>query len=171
MKKVFIVVLYKQSIASCKTLLAFKNIGLFANPDNFFVIWDNSPENENEIFPCADFFICSNIEYIHTPENISLAKIYNQSIKKHFADVYCLFDQDSSIGRKDYDQYLDSVILNHESMNVFLPQVFSNGCLFSPGKSFLSHGSHFSELCPGCHKNSFYTAVTSGMVVRSRVFF
>lgn len=171
MKKLFIVVLYKQSIASCKTLLAYKNIGLFANPDNFFVIWDNSPGNENEIFPCADFFTCSNIEYIHSPENISLAKIYNQSIKNHFADVYCLFDQDSSINCKDYDQYLDSMLSMYDSVNVFVPQIFSNGRLFSPGKSFLSHGSHFQKLNPGCHKNSFYTAITSGMIVRSRVFF
>lgn len=171
MKKVFIVVLYKENISQCKTLLSFKGIDLFKNQNNFFVIWDNSPGYENERFSYVDFFSCSKIEYVHTPKNMSLAKIYNQSVKKHFADVYCLFDQDSSISRKDYDQYLDSVILNHSSVNVFIPQIFSNGRLFSPGKSFLSHGSHFSALYPGCHKNSFYTAITSGMVVRSRVFF
>lgn len=171
MKKLFIVVLYKENISQCKTLLSFKGIDLFKNQNNFFVIWDNSPGCENEKFLYKDFFCSNNIEYIHTPENISLAKIYNSSIKEHNADVYCIFDQDSEITFKNFDNYVDKVLDKNRDINIFLPQVFAGRKLFSPGKSFLSHGSHFNKLNSGIHKHRLYTAITSGMIVRHSVFF
>ncbi|MCF0126756.1 MAG: glycosyltransferase [Clostridia bacterium] len=170
MIKLFLVVIYKEDVSSCKTLNSFKNIGLYKKSNNKFIVWDNSPDCRNESINLTDFFECNNIEYIHTPENTSLSKLYNLTIRNHNADLYCIFDQDSEISRKDYDSYLDSVVSENPDINIFLPQIFVGDKLYSPGRFWIFKGSHYKNLSIGVNKDSKYTAITSGIVIRNAVF-
>ena len=92
-------------------------------------------------------------------------------IKNHEADLYCIFDQDSEITRSDYDTYLDEIIYQNPNINVFLPQIYSNESLYSPGRFWIFKGSHYIDIKSGIHEDKKYTAITSGMCIRKKVFF
>lgn len=171
MIKLFLIVLYKEKISSCRTFLSFKENKLFLNEHNKFIIWDNSPTAINTVVDCRILAGTENIDFYHTPDNLSLSKIYNFVIKNHEADLYCIFDQDSEITRSDYDSYLDEIIYQNPNINVFLPQIYSNESLYSPGRFWIFKGSHYIDIKPGIHEDKKYTAITSGMCIRKKVFF
>lgn len=171
MIKLFLIVLYKEKISSCRTFLSFKENKLFLNEHNKFIIWDNSPTAINTVDDCRILAGTENIDFYHTPDNVSLSKIYNFVIKNHEADLYCIFDQDSEITRSDYDSYLDEIIYQNPNINVFLPQIYSNESLYSPGRFWIFKGSHYIDIKPGIHEDKKYTAITSGMCIRKKVFF
>ena len=171
MIKLFLIVLYKEKISSCRTFLSFKENKLFLNEHNKFIIWDNSPTAINTVDDCRLLAGTENIDFYHTPDNLSLSKIYNFVVKNHEADLYCIFDQDSEITRSDYDLYLDEMIYQNPNINVFLPQIYSNESLYSPGRFWIFKGSHYIDIKPGIHEDKKYTAITSGMCIRKKVFF
>ena len=166
MKKIFLVVIYKSLISESKSCQFIKDMNLLANKNNVVYIWDNSPDKINSIESMRDFFAFENIYFSHTPQNISLAKIYNTVIDKfsHF-DAIQIFDQDSYIKKVDYDRYIDCIFSENENLNVFLPRIYSNNKLYSPGIFFIK-GFHFKKVELGINKNRLYTGVTSGMMLR-----
>lgn len=167
MKKLFIVVLYKTKLSASNTIKSLKanNIHLFA--DNVISIWDNSPEKINKTEDSEIFFGTNNVEFNHTPENLSLAKIYNKIINSHSDfDIVQIFDQDSEIIKENYNSYLEKTVVENEDINIFLPKIFSNGKLYSPGKFWIFKGWHYKKINNGLNNDSFYTAITSGVVIR-----
>lgn len=168
MKKVFLTVLYNQKYLESKTLCSFSELELGKNKDNSFVVWDNSLNKMAGTFELKQFLKSENVEYVHTPENIPLSKIYNACIDKYKGCDLCLiFDQDSKIIRKDFDSYLEKTVISNPEINIFLPQVYSNEKLYSPAKFFIFKGSHYKKLSAGVHKDCFYTAVMSGVCIRT----
>ena len=166
MKKIFLVVIYKTLIPESKTCQFIKTMNLLGNKNNVVYIWDNSPDKINSIESMRDFFAFENICFTHTPQNISLAKIYNTVIDKfsHF-DAIQIFDQDSYIRKVGYDRYLDSIFLEYDKINIFLPKIYSNNTIYSPGIFFIK-GFHFRRIKDGINKNRFFTCITSGMMLK-----
>lgn len=165
--KLYIVVLYKTSIKDCLTIQSFIQCKLFENKNNRFIFWDNSPnpniyDNQNYCKQLGD-----NILYESHPENTSLALVYNNCISRNLdCDIVCIFDQDSQINKIDYEKYLDDVLNKNPTIPVFLPQIYSNGKLYSPGKFWVFKGWHYKQLSEGIHKDKLYTAIMSGAIVR-----
>ena len=167
MKKLYLVVLYKQKYSDSQTLRSFSEFNFGKNKNNFFVIWDNSPSSETSGADIGRFLNTENVEYIHTPENTALSKIYNTSLEKYSDfDFFLIFDQDSKIIRSDYDSYLEKIILENPELNIFLPQIYSKNKLYSPGRFWVFKGWHYKNLLAGIHKDKFYTAIMSGTCVR-----
>lgn len=167
MKKLYLVVLYKQKYSDSQTLRSFSEFCFGKNKNNFFVVWDNSPSSETSGADIGRFLNTENVEYIHTPENTALSKIYNTSLEKYSDfDFFLIFDQDSKIMRPDYDSYLEKVISENPELNIFLPQIYSQGKLYSPGKFWVFKGWHYKSLSIGTHKDKFYTAIMSGTCAR-----
>lgn len=167
MKKLYLTVLYKTKYSESQTLRSFADLNFGDNKNNFFVVWDNSPENMATLQELKDFLQTENVEYIHTPENTALSKVYNTCIEKYSGfDFFIIFDQDSKIIRKDFDSYLEKTILENPDVNIFLPQIYSNGKLYSPGKFWIFKGFHYKKLPVGVHKDKLYTAIMSGTCVR-----
>lgn len=167
MKKLYLTVLYKTKYSNSQTLRSFSELRFGDNKNNFFVVWDNSPESETKIQEVKEFLNTENIEYFHTPENIALSKVYNTCLEKYSDfDFLMIFDQDSKIIRKDFDFYLEKTISENPDVNIFLPQIYSNNKLYSPGKFWIFKGWHYKNLSIGIHKDKFYTAIMSGTCVR-----
>ncbi len=167
MKKLYLVVLYKTKYSDSKTLCSFSDFHFGENQNNFFVVWDNSPAQMATLPDLKNFIKTENIEYIHTPENTALSKVYNFCLDKYSDfDFILVFDQDSKITRKDFDLYLEKVISENPECNIFMPQVYSGGELYSPGKFWIFKGWHYKALSEGIHKDRFYTAIMSGTCVR-----
>lgn len=166
-KKLYLVVLYKQKYSDSQTLRSFAEFDFGKNKNNFFIVWDNSPSSETSVADIGRFLNTKNIDYIHTPENTALSKIYNTCLEKYSDfDFFLIFDQDSKIMRPDYDSYLEKTILENPEINIFLPQIYSQGKLYSPGKFWVFKGWHYKNLSVGIHKDKLYTAIMSGTCVR-----
>ena len=167
MKKLYLVVLYKQKYSDSQTLRSFSEFNFGKNKNNFFVVWDNSPSSETSGTEIGRFLHTENVEYMHTPENTALSKVYNSCLDKYSDfDFFLIFDQDSKIMQPDYDSYLEKVILENSKINVFLPQIYSQNRLYSPGKFWVFKGWHYKNLSIGIHKDKFYTAIMSGTCAR-----
>lgn len=168
MQKLYLVVLYKQKYSDSQTLLSFVDFNFGSNKNNFFVVWDNSPFSDTSVKEISDFLHTENVEYIHTPENIALSKIYNTCLDRYSDfNFFLIFDQDSKIVRPDYDSYLEKTILQNPDINIFLPQIHSRNKLYSPGRFWVFKGWHYKNLSAGIHKDKFYTAIMSGTCVRN----
>lgn len=167
MKKLYLTVLYKTKYSNSQTLRSFSKLRFGGNKNNFFVVWDNSPESETKIQEVKEFLNTENVEYIHTPENIALSKVYNACLEKYSDfDFLMIFDQDSKIIRKDFDSYLEKTISENPDVNIFLPQIYSKNKLYSPGKFWIFKGWHYKNLSIGINKDKLYTAIMSGTGVR-----
>lgn len=169
MKKLYLTVLYKTKYSDSRTLRSFADLNFGKNKNNFFVVWDNSPESGASIQELKNFLHTGNVEYVHSPENIALSKIYNTCLEKYSDfDFFIIFDQDSKINRSDFDSYLEKTILENPCVNIFLPQIYSNGKLYSPGRFWIFKGTHYKKLSVGIHKDKLYTAIMSGTCARIR---
>ena len=163
MKKLYLTVLYKTAYSDSKTLRSFAELQFGENENNFFVVWDNSPASRTTISDLRDFLQTENVAYFHTPENSALSKIYNTCLEAYpNFDFMVLFDQDSKIARADFDRYLEKTVSENPSVPVFLPQIYSGGKLYSPGKFWVFKGWHYKELSAGIHEDRLYTAIMSG---------
>lgn len=166
MKKIFLVVLYKQKISESKTCISLKENNIQNFNENKIVVWDNSPEVINFQKIANEFFNSETIEFKHTPENLSLSKIYNNVIDNNQDfDFIQILDQDSKIIKENYNSYLNQVFIANSNINIFLPKIYSNQKLYSPGKFFIK-GWHFKEINLGINKSRLYTAITSGLCIR-----
>lgn len=167
MKKLYLTVLYKTKYSDSQTLRSFADLNLGRNKNNFFVVWDNSPESGAALSELQKFLHTENVEYVHAPENIALSKVYNTCLEKYFGfDFFIIFDQDSKINRTDFDSYLDKTVSENPDVNIFLPQIYSSGKLYSPGKYWVFKGAHYKNLSVGIHKDKLYTAIMSGTCAR-----
>ena len=107
MKKIFLVVLYKQKISESKTCISLKENNIQNFNENKIVVWDNSPEVINSQKIANEFFNSETIEFKHTPKNLSLSKIYNNVIDNNQDfDFIQILDQDSKIIKENYNSYL-----------------------------------------------------------------
>lgn len=167
MKKLFLVVLYKTLIKDSKTCQFIKFSDLLCDEANTIYIWDNSPTDINSEFSAQNFFYNERIVFKHTPENVSLAKIYNTVIKEFSSyDAIQIFDQDSYIRKNNYNEYLNKILVNHDEIGIFLPKIYLKDKLYSPGLFFIK-GFHFKDVSIGVNVNRFYTAITSGMIIKN----
>lgn len=167
MKKLYLVVLYKQKYSDSQTVCSFADFHFGENKSNFFVVWDNSPESGTSDSDLKQFLQTENVEYVHSPENTPLSKVYNYCLDAYSDfDFLLIFDQDSRIIRTDFDSYLDRTVSENPNIHIFLPHIYSNGKLYSPGKFWVFKGWHYKTLSVGIHQDKLYTAIMSGTCVR-----
>jgi len=126
------------------------------------ILWDNSLSAQSVNEHICDF---SCIEYIHTPENMSLSKIYNRVIQENEGyDYMIILDQDSSFS-SDFFEKLNSAILKHSTINLFLPLIRAKQAIVSPGDYKIFKGSYWKKEKYGVIKAKNILAINSGMVI------
>tara|TARA_X000000368_G_scaffold418501_1_gene418452 strand:+ start:3174 stop:4007 length:834 start_codon:yes stop_codon:yes gene_type:complete len=131
--------------------------------DSKLILWDNSSSIQSIDTDDISFF--QDIKYIHTPENISLSKIYNRVIQENKGyDYMILLDQDSSFS-SDYLEKLNSAIIKNPSINLFLPLIKSQQTIVSPGNYKIFKGSYWRKEKYGIIDSEDILAINSGMVI------
>jgi hypothetical protein len=166
-----LVVTYRTSFDASDTLTSIARF--FAHcPEasrNFTLsVWDNSPFCRKQ--ELMQFLGSTPLEvtYTSTPENLALCKVYNQTIadRKNF-DYLCILDQDTALT----DEYFnETLVLGARSINLALPQIYSNDFLFSPSHRKFCLGRHFHRITAGAHLSRNMLAINSGMMVKASVF-
>lgn len=166
-KLIVLVVLYKKTISASPTIshLLLQNKALF---DLELVVWDNSPEPspDSEISGLQAAF--SKFQYIQTPENVWLSKLYNQVLRANVYDYALLLDQDSELPDYYFDK-LRAAITEFPDISLFLPIVLNNKKVVSPGSFVYFKGKHWKKIKTGLMSSKNVLAITSGMVISSKV--
>lgn len=167
MTDIFLVVLYKENLESSKTISSFLN-SIFDFSNIKLLIWDNSP------YRILDFEILHKrqiqFEYKWTPENIPLSTIYNTAIKNNKSSrLLFLFDQDSELSALYFKEMYDSV-RDEPNVKLFIPSVFHNNKLVSPGRFGFYKGKYLKNNHIGRNSSENMIAITSGMCIRFTTF-
>jgi GT2 family glycosyltransferase len=167
-KLIVLVVLYKKTISASPTIshLLLQNKILF---DLELVVWDNSPEPcpEQEVAELSAAF--DQFQYISTPENVWLSKLYNQVLRSNTYDYALLLDQDSEFPDYYFDK-LNAAVLGFPQISLFLPIVINNRKVVSPGSFVYFKGKHWKKIQTGPIPSKNVLAITSGMVISVKVF-
>lgn len=159
------VVLFKEPIGKSNTLLSLIKLAEYLNKVNAkVIIWDNSPEKQSiSELERLNFF--SNHQYFHTPENMSLAKIYNKMyVFNNSYDILMLFDQDSYV-EMDYFIKIQDALEKNPTVNLFLPIIKVEELIASPADRKFVSGKYWNQLRRGLIKAKDKLAITSGMAI------
>ena len=125
------------------------------------ILWDNS----SSIQSIDDISCFQDIKYIHTPENISLSKIYNRVIQENEGyDYMIILDQDSSF-TSDYFHKTEIAINTNPDINLYLPIVKSGFIIVSPGNYKVFKGSYWEKEKYGKIEVKNTLAINSGMII------
>jgi GT2 family glycosyltransferase len=162
-----VVVLYNLELKQSETLSSLKG-QLSHNLDINLVLWDNSPIPVNDVNEYADYLPFS-IKYYHTPENLSLAKVYNRVIGAETFDYLLLLDQDTKLP-DTYLSLIEQLTTSNPTLNLFLPVVKNGNRMVSPGSFQYFKGTHLSAIQPGICSSKNLLAIGSGMTISNNVF-
>jgi hypothetical protein len=168
-KLTILICLYNKDIsdsATLQSLLKFTEVAMYSK----VFIWDNSiePVSSESLIILQNNF--KNLIYKHTPENTVLSIVYNYVIDNLECDSYIMLCDDDSHIPEDFFKKLEEQITRNPSVNLFLPQVYSNSVLVSPAKDYLITTSFIKDLKPGLLASRYTTAINSGMVISNRFF-
>jgi GT2 family glycosyltransferase len=137
------------------------------------VVWDNSPQRAA---PVELAWLREHLPesiYRHTPENVSLSRIYNTVIDEHLRsdnraafDAVLITDQDSVFDADLLDE-ASSAIAAHPDVSLFLPHVVSNDSIVSPATVYGCIGLPWRTKHVGRVSSRRTLAINSGMIIRS----
>ncbi|WP_120511423.1 glycosyltransferase [Photobacterium salinisoli] len=138
--------------------------GIASSLEREVIIWDNSTEDvfrkDNETYALNNGYI-----YLSQNRNCSLSYVYNLVINNHNFDYIVLSDDDTTYCG-NYLTELEQVI--NDNHLVAIPQVFSNGKLYSPATLGLVVGRHLKSVSSGL--NDGLIGITSGVIISNKLF-
>jgi hypothetical protein len=128
-------------------------------------VWDNSPESlpQQDVDKLRSQI--PSVTYIHTPENVSLALIYNKVSKLSHGSFLLVLDQDTSFNESFFLLAREAINQNQE-ISLFVPFIEKNGKIFSPGNYQIVKGKYWKTLKTGLVNVSNKVAVASGMIIK-----
>ncbi|MDR2361189.1 MAG: hypothetical protein LBD91_00460 [Prevotellaceae bacterium] len=130
------------------------------------VVWDNSPESLHEEDLKWIHAHFPNGEYIHTPENSSMAKIYNRVYWNNLQyDYLLILDQDTTL-TPGFFVALYKAIAQHPEVNLFLPLVYHEHRIISPADFRFYRGIYWKQRLTGLVTAKNRLAIASGMTIR-----
>ena len=163
-----LVVIYNESpdtSASIKAVVALDGI-LGSNT----IIWDNSIASQSTSF--HSFFANAgfSIEYINTPENLSLSVIYNRVADSVTDDGFLLIlDQDTVLPPNYLKSFFDAVY-EHPDIKLFVPTIRVGRKLISPSPFFSGWGLAWRRMRIGRHSTRHITIINSGLFASLALF-
>lgn len=161
-----VVVLYKCNLEESQTWASLIASHDYWHEKTRVLVFDNSPialsaSDQNQISSTGN-----GSDYFHSPENISLAKIYNSAIHKSDGeDFLMLLDQDSEFDSRFFSEFYQKANL-HPDIDLFLPYVVHNKIVVSPGNWLGYKGRYWKNLMTGIVDSKNLTAIASGMLIR-----
>lgn len=168
MNNILLVVLYRQTVDTSETIKSFCKSCSKYHEKISLVIWDNSPNNENNFDNLNNLRI--EYKYNHTPENIALSSIYNTVISNaNTNQIIHIFDQDTIIDNTYFDLIYEAVNTK-PSISLFVPYVLYYGKLMSPGVYKYYKGGYSNKLKLGQVSSLNTICIASGMTVRASVY-
>ena len=155
-------VLYKTPITESSTFKSFLNNCEEYHNSIRVIIWDNSPiPQDTKLLSTLPI----ETEYVSTPENLALSKIYNKIIQKCHSDKFIyLFDQDSYL-TNDYFYQIENNSTKYDSISLFIPIIRLEDKIFSPCKEYYNKSILFNTITPGIISSKHIRFILSGIAL------
>lgn len=170
---IMLVVLYKMQPTASPTIQSIANY-LQAQDSQAIssyrlVIWDNSSSAADVDMEFLRAQLPTlEIRYVHTPDNCSLSKIYNEVASKLAAKEYLtLLDQDTELPLAYFEELR---LAQSEQWPLILPKVECQNLLVSPGGRFFARGIRLEKIKSGAINSKNLLAINSGMSILASVF-
>jgi GT2 family glycosyltransferase len=160
-----VVVLYNSTL---ERSLSLQSLNKIKSAQLKIYLWDNSrvPFSAEEIERLKTNW--GNVSYFNTPENRSLAKIYNEVTRlSTHSDFLVLLDQDSSFDDNFFKEAILAIEKNSD-INLFLPYIKTDQNIYSPGDFHFIKGKYWPNLITGRVMAKNKVAVSSGMIIRMK---
>lgn len=165
--RLILIVLYNTPLSASQTVRSIVAARFVLGARDHVVLWDNSPtaQEAREHAWFGNSYPHS-WEYVHTPENRSLACIYNTCISQQpdFSHV-AFFDQDSAF-TATYFEAANAAAAANPDINLFAPLIRSEERIVSPGHFFYFKGKYWTRPRWGRIPARNTVAVMSGLYVR-----
>jgi hypothetical protein len=165
-KVTILVVIYNKYLEDIQSISSFMRVDddFDAFYDRNVIVWDNSTldihRDRNKYFCIREGY-----NYLSEKKNCSLSYVYNKVLHSNVFDYIVISDDDT---RYD-DIYLSQLhLFIKKRYLVAVPQVYSQGRLFSPAKLGLIVGKHISSVQSGV--NHGLIAITSGVIIKKEIF-
>ena len=159
-----VIVVYKKELLHCKAFTSMKKH--MAKINNLhLIIWNNSPEiliDKNQ----------DDYEYFEA-QNSTLPIIYNSMTKKYLKsenDFLMISDDDTDYSNYDFKKLFDILTTNESKTGIFIPQLYANNRLVSPGKRFLFKGKYIQSIKDGLIKSKNILGMNSGLIISYKCF-
>jgi GT2 family glycosyltransferase len=161
-----LVVLYNLKPKDSDTIKSLVNASRYLM-NSKLIVWDNSAVGLDEINISWLNVKFKTVQYIHTPENTPLSKLYNTVIRSHEGAPYShlvLFDHDSQFG-PDYFIALNKAISLKTDAHLYVPIVMSTGHIVSPADLYYFKGYYWKHRTTGLIRTKHKSAINSGMAI------
>lgn len=156
-----IVVLYRRDPEASETLATLSRIDFAKLGIDIEVhIWDNAREHPA---PPDPGFLPFPWRYWSSPENESLAKIYNMLVRQSNRPYVVIFDQDSSVDAAFFRELTASI--DTGNAEVFTPRIRHGDTTISPGCLKWVKGSALARVRDRALLPANFTAMMSGMCI------
>lgn len=169
LSKLILIVLYRVKPGDSQTLLSLRESAGMLRADDVVLVWDNSPEAASpEAIATVSEGSPASWMYRSTPENRSLAAIYNEATRLiPGKDLLLIFDHDSHFS-SDFFAKLDSASAANPDIDLFVPLIRQGDLIVSPGHFRYFKGSLWKKPGYGRVPSRNTVVIGSGMAIRSR---
>ena len=130
------------------------------------VIWDNSVEQLHDSLPEGNW---GEMTWVHTPENLGLAAIYNEVIANRLRsnEHLLLLDQDTLLPETFFET-ASAAIVKNPSVALFMPMVRAHERWVSPLYAAVGWGRYWSQPRSGLQPSRHLGAINSGMIISAQ---
>lgn len=158
-----VVVLYKTAPAASPTLRSLRAAAGSASATRL-IIWDNSPQPAEQPYAAVSL-PAERCTYIHTPENVSLARIYNEVADRSEPGGWLLIlDQDTELP-PDYLEVFRRSRRENPDLKLFAPTIEAGGRYVSPASFAFGWGRYWRRPREGRQPARRTSAIASGLFV------
>ncbi|WP_028845356.1 glycosyltransferase [Thermodesulfovibrio thiophilus] len=173
MRYIILLVIYNKKLSESESVNSIKKSKDIIK-DSKLIIWDNSinAQSSDELDGLKKELNELIVEYIHTPENTPLSKIYNTVRLNYYDESYkflVLLDHDSKFDKNFFLAHLDA-LKKYERTNLYIPLIKYKNHLISPAYLFYFKGFYFKKEIKGNVLSLFKTAINSGMIIDFNYF-
>lgn len=167
-----LVILYKKEFDQSETLVSLLSVAKKQILKNVrLIIWDNSPNAISNDSLSELTINVAELAFKHTPQNLSISKIYNEVAAGYLKpqDYLLLLDHDTKVTEAYITEVLDKINSSEKPL-LLLPRVLVQGVLESPAYQYVLFSKKLKDPKPGIQPSKSVTAINSGMVISGVCF-
>lgn len=159
-----LVVLYKKTDTESIAISSLISNRFYLDGKVNIILWNNTPEVPIENREQFHRIFSGNNEYLPCIYNSVATEVF-----KSPEDILMISDDDTDYSNLNFEEIISEIqcikSCPRNNVGVFIPKIFSNGVLVSPGKRFLFKGRRLKKIESGFYPSKNTLAINSGTII------